>query len=267
MNIGFLGAGKMATAIAHGLVTHNIFATEQLAAVDVDDRARQTFASVTGARCGDDAPTMLANAQCVIVAVKPQVAREAVVPLTSCLHDRLVISIAAGVPLEKLCQWVGHKRVVRAMPNTPMTVGKGATAFCSATEVTDEDEKLVECIFGAVGIVCKTTEDRMDAVTALSGSGPAYVFELIQALVDAAEDVGLPAAQALRLSTQTVAGAAEMVQSELGTPLELRNAVTSPGGTTEAGLRVLEENEFRTLIKRVVRAARDRSVELGKGEN
>ena len=150
------------------------------------------------------------------------------------------------------------------MPNTPALVSKGAAVYACSGGVTADDRALVERIFGAVGIVMEMDESKLDAVTGLSGSGPAYVFEMIQAMVDGAEVVGLAPEAALALTVETVAGAAEMVARKMGTPDELRTAVTSPGGTTAAGLAVLEDAEFRDIIKRVIQAASERSAELGQ---
>jgi pyrroline-5-carboxylate reductase len=176
----------------------------------------------------------------------------------------LLVSIAAGLPLSRLCSWFGHSRVIRTMPNTPLLVGYGATVFTCAEAVSDADREFVRRIFGALGTVHEMPETAMDAVTALSGSGPAYMFEMVQALVDAGAAVGLEAEAAFELVTQTMAGAAAMLKRGMGTPEELRIAVTSPGGTTAAGLGVLQAAGFRELLQQTVRAARDRSIELGR---
>ncbi len=264
MRIAFIGAGKMATAIASGLTNNDVLSAADMAAADVSPAARDAFTAATGVSCVADATEILGVADVVLLAVKPQVAEQAVQPIADLCADKLIISICAGLPLSKLCDWFGTDRVVRVMPNTPLTVGKGASVTACAPGVDAADREFAATVFGAPGIVHEMPEGLMDAVTALSGSGPAYVFEMIQALVDAAVDVGLPADVALELTTQTVAGAAEMVRRGLGTPDELRVAVTSPGGTTQAGLAVLEKSDFRGLISSVVHAARDRSVELGK---
>ncbi len=264
MRLAFLGAGKMATAIAAGLVQNEVFPTDDLQATDISRDARRDFTDATGVVCKGDAETVLTNADAVILAVKPQVAEEAVLALKGLWDNKLCISIAAGLPLDKLCEWFEHQRAIRVMPNTPLMVGLGASVFCCAPQVTTDDRELVHRIFGTVGIAHEMTEDKMDAVTALSGSGPAYIFEMVQAMVDGAEAVGLPADKALELTVQTVLGAATMLKKRLGTPDDLRRAVTSPGGTTAAGLEILNRNDFRQLIAHVIRAARDRSVELGR---
>jgi len=195
----------------------------------------------------------------------PQVAAEVVRPLRDLCAGKLIVSIAAGIPLRRLCDWFGTDRVIRTMPNTPLMVGKGATVMTCAAGATPADRESVRRIFTSVGIVHELPEELIDAVTALSGSGPAYVFEMIQGLVDAGVAAGLPPAVALDLMAQTVAGAAEMVQRRLGTPDELRQAVTSPAGTTAAALKVAADRHFRQLLGDMFTAARRRSEELGRG--
>ena len=264
MRLAFLGAGKMATAIAAGVVRQGVLAREEMVACDVYPAAREHFAEATGVDCVDFDPAVFADADAILLAVKPQKAEEAIGGLPRRGGDCLVVSIMAGVRLSRLAGWLGTERLVRTMPNTPLMVGAGATGFARGREATDGDVEFVRRVFGALGYVGEVPEESLDAVTALSGSGPAYVFEMIQALVEAGVSVGLPADLALGLTVQTVAGAAEMLRQGLGTPEELRVAVTSPGGTTAAGLAVLAEGGFRDLLRRVVVAARDRSIELGR---
>ena len=175
-----------------------------------------------------------------------------------------MISIAAGLTVKRLGGWFGHDRIIRVMPNTPLMVGKGATVFAGGAGITAADRAIATAIFGALGIVFELAESHLDAGTALSGSGPAYVFEMVAALVEAGCEIGLPRDVAYALTVQTVAGAAAMLEQGLGTPDELRNAVTSPGGTTAAGLAVMAQAEFRQLKREVVRAAHARSIELGR---
>jgi len=255
----------MATAMAAGLVNRGVLAVDEMRAVDISPDARAAFTAATGVACSKDASEALLQSDVVLLAVKPQYAAGAVSSIAATCADKLIVSIAAGLPLARLGDWFGSQRVVRVMPNTPLMVEKGASVYACAADVSDEDKAFVQTIFGTLGIAHELPEQAIDAVTALSGSGPAYVFEMIQALIDAAVAVDLPADIALELAAQTVAGAAEMVQRRLGTPEDLRIAVTSPGGTTAAGLAVLEEANFRGMIADVIRAARDRSIELGKG--
>ena len=150
------------------------------------------------------------------------------------------------------------------MPNTPLMVGKGASAYALGPDADDAAAAIAERLLGALGVVKRVEEKQLDAVTALSGSGPAYVFELAKALAEAGEKVGLDSELALELTVQTIAGAAEMMARKLGTPDQLRDAVTSPNGTTAAGLKVMADSDFRGMMEKVVIAARDRSIELGK---
>jgi pyrroline-5-carboxylate reductase len=265
MKLAFIGAGRMATAIARGLLDKQVVVPDDVKAVDVSAEARERFSAMTGADCLGSARDTLAGADTVLLAVKPQVAEQVVQALAGMCTDKLLISIMAGVPLSRLCTWLGSDRVVRVMPNTPLTVARGASAFACAAGVSAADRALTEQVFASLGLAAEVEEGQLDAVTALSGSGPAYVFEFVQALADAGVAAGLPAELALDLTVQTVAGAAEMLSRKLDTPDNLRIAVTSPGGTTAAGLAVLDTAGFRDLVRAVVTAARDRSVELGKG--
>jgi pyrroline-5-carboxylate reductase len=264
MRLAFLGAGKMATAIARGLAGAGVVAPGDMSACDVSAEARVAFTQATGVACAEQPGEAFARADCVLLAVKPQKADEAVRSLPKLGSEALIISIAAGVPLARLQGWFGAARVIRVMPNTPLLVGQGATVYARGNGVPDVEAAMCERIFGSLGCVQEVPEAWINAVTALSGSGPAYVFEMVQALTDAGIAVGLPAELALGLTVQTVAGAAEMLRQKQGSPDELRRAVTSPGGTTAAGLAVLEAGGFRPLIRRTVQAACDRAAELGR---
>jgi pyrroline-5-carboxylate reductase len=264
MTLAFIGAGKMATAIASGLIDHKVVAPDSLLATDVSEDARLAFAERVGVNCGSDNAAMVAQADVVVLAVKPQVAKDVLAPLQGAFGDSLFISIAAGLSIATLSEWTGASRVIRVMPNTPAMVATGASVFSSAPAVTEADREIAHRIFGAIGIVQEMPEPKLDAVTGLSGSGPAYVFEFIQALVDGGVAAGLDAESAHELVVQTVAGAAEMLRQGMGTPDQLRIAVTSPGGTTAAGLGVMAEANFRDLMSRVVARATARSIELGQ---
>lgn len=265
MKLAFIGGGKMATAMARGLVATDAWPRADLQAADVLPAAREAFTQATGVPCADSAAAIVNAADVLVLAVKPQGAQAAVAPLAAACRGKLVISICAGLKLATLARWFGSDRVVRVMPNTPLTVGQGASVFACAAGVTPADQAVVRRIFGALGVVHELPEELLDAGTALSGSGPAYVFEFIQALAEAGTGLGLPPEVALALATQTVAGAAEMVRQGLGTPDALRDAVTSKGGTTAAALAVLAQREFRGLLREALTAARNRSLELGRG--
>ena len=267
MRVGFIGAGKMATAIAAGMVGRGGFDRGDILAADVSAEARSAFEKATGISCSADSADVASRSEAVFLAVKPQVGEEVASSLGGALDGKLLVSILAGTPISTLSRWAGHGRVFRVMPNTPLMVGLGAVVFSPGSEVSDADRELVEAVFGANGLVRELPEELMDAVTALSGSGPAYFFEMIDALAEAGARAGIPAETALELVAWTAAGAAEMVKAgRFGTPRGLRDAVTSPGGTTAAGLKVMGDAGFRKLMSEVVDAARKRSIELGGGK-
>lgn len=262
MKIGFLGTGKMATAIARGLIDKKDWGPEQMAGMDISAEAREQFEATTGIPAFEHLSQLAQHSQAIVLGVKPQQAREASQAARDHFQDKLVISIAAGLPLTKLSRWFGHQRIVRVMPNTPSTVGRGMSVYACGNEVTEEDTGLVESVLGAIGMVERLEEKHLDAATALSGSGPAYVFEVMQALIKAGTEVGLEPGLARELTAQTMLGSAAMVLQNVGSPEQLRDAVTSPGGTTEAGLRILRKGKLEELLSNTVRAARDRAREL-----
>jgi pyrroline-5-carboxylate reductase len=262
-DIVFIGAGKMASAIAGGLVKNGAPA-QTLKAFDVSAQSAKHFHAATGVQAHTDSPdAILANADIVIIAVKPQQIADALRGKASLLKDKLIISIAAGVKIGTLKTATGCDRIIRVMPNTPALIGQGVSAYSIAEKISEKDIAETEKILGSIGSFCRVDESLMDAVTGLSGSGPAYVFDFIQALADGGVNAGLPRDTALKLAAQTVAGAALMMLKTGNHPGELRDQVTSPGGTTIRGLAVLEENSFRGIVAKAVTAAAARSAELG----
>lgn len=264
MKIYFVGGGKMATALASGIVRQGLYKASELCACDVNEKAREAFTATTGIECEAAASNRISEAEVVLLAVKPQVAAQAVAALPKLRADALVISICAGIPIGKLSGWFGMDRIIRVMPNTPLMVGKGASCYALGAGADAAAGALAGRILGALGIARQVEESQLDAVTALSGSGPAYFFEMIAALAAAGEKTGLSAELSLELSVQTMVGAGEMLVQKLGTPDALRDAVTSPHGTTFEGLEVMRKADFRTLMADVVEAAKARSIELGK---
>ena len=264
MELLFIGAGKMATALGAGIARYHLWPLAGIVAADISGPARDAFTAQTGIACVESAAARIGTAEVVLLAVKPQVAEAAVLALPPLRPGALVISICAGITMAKLAGWFGTGRVIRVMPNTPLMVGKGASAYALGPAADDAAAAIAERLLGALGLVRRVEEAQLDAVTALSGSGPAYVFELAKAMAEAGEKVGLDPELALDLTVQTIAGAAEMMARKLGTPDQLRDAVTSPHGTTAAGLAVMARGDFRGLMEKVVTAARDRSRELGK---
>ena len=260
----FIGAGKMASAIAGGIIRAGVFTPQELAAFDVSSQAAELFTSGTGIVCGKDVQTELQKAENVLIAVKPQYLASALEPLKGKFAGKLIISIVAGVRIETLAELTGSCRIIRVMPNTPALVGKGAAAFAGGNGISEADSLFASNIFNAAGMGVRVDEKLLDAVTGLSGSGPAYVFEFIQALADGGVAEGLPRETALRLAAQTVLGSAAMVLESGLHPGVLKDQVTSPGGTTSRGLEKLAEKAFSGTVIQAVRAASARSAELGK---
>ncbi len=273
MQIAFIGGGNMAAALVGGLVARGTPA-DSIRVVEPQAAQRallaQRFGVAAFERPGADA---LAHCDVVVVAVKPQQMREAVAPLAALLGDTLVVSVAAGIRASDLSRWLGgHRRIVRAMPNTPALIGRGVTGLAALPGAREEnreenrgrDRELAERVLGAVGAtVWVDDESQLDAVTAVSGSGPAYVFLLMEAMQDAALALGLDAHQARELTLHTVAGAAQLALQSDEAPGVLRERVTSKGGTTAAALAVLEEGGLRPLFARALEAARARSAAMG----
>jgi pyrroline-5-carboxylate reductase len=239
---------------------------ERMIASDVVPAALSRFAKDTGARAADSNADVISAADLVILAVKPQQMPAVLAEISPHARpEHLIISIAAGIPLAVLSQSLGENhRLVRVMPNTPCLVAAGASAFALGGAATADDAELVTRLLSTVGIAMEVPESLLDAVTGLSGSGPAYVYQIIEALSDGGVQMGLPRDVATRLAAQTVFGAARMVIETGEHPGALKDAVTSPGGTTIAGLHALESGGLRASLMNAVRAATLRSRELGK---
>ena len=264
MDILFCGAGKMATAIAAGALSKGLCPPESLSAFDPSPLAREAFTAATGIPVLPQAtPEAMAKADVLILAVKPQSAQDAFSALPPRKPGSLVLSICAGLSLARLRQWFGDARMVRVMPNTPLMAGAGASCYALSRPDDREADAVAARLLGAMGKAWRVPEEQLDAVTALSGSGPAYFFAFIEALTKGGQALGLPEDLAQALALQTMAGATAMLQQGKGTPEQLRVAVTSKGGTTAAALEVMSARGFDTLVKDRLQAARDRSRELG----
>ncbi|EAR92117.2 pyrroline-5-carboxylate reductase (macronuclear) [Tetrahymena thermophila SB210] len=267
LKITFIGAGKMATAIAGGLVKSGKYTPSQFTATDKSEASREHFiekSQVTNIIQDNILASKFSDV--IILAVKPQQIEEVCKEIAEVCQDKLIISIAAGTKLETFYKLFGHKRIIRVMPNTPMMVGIGASAFSMGDQCKETDRDICLSIFSPVGKIHQVEECHMDAVTAVSGSGPAYVFQFIKALADAGVQQGLQPEVSLDLATQTVLGAAMMVSLNQGTPEELTKAVTSPNGTTYAALCCMEKLQFKETVYKFVEAATNRSIELGGGK-
>jgi len=263
--IGFIGAGRMATALGQGLVQAGLIPKEALLAADPLPEATKRFAQATGARTTADNTQVVGNADVIFLAVKPQQMAPVLAELRGKVSaEQLVVSIAAGIRLAVLAEGLGAEmRIVRVMPNTPCLVGQGACGYCLGNKATSEDGQLVAQLLGAVGMAFEVPETLLDAVTGLSGSGPAFVYLMIEALSDGGVRMGLPRNVATALAAQTLRGAAEMVLSTGEHPGSLKDQVTSPGGTTIAGVQALEEGGLRAALMAAVETATRRSIELG----
>lgn len=265
--IGFLGAGRMATALARGCAQSDTVPAERLLASDPLESARSGFAkAVPGVLPTDDNLLLLAKADVVVLAVKPQKMADVLAGIAADVEPRhLLVSIAAGVTLEKLATSLpAGTRLVRVMPNTPCLVGLGASCYSRGPTATEADGLLVRQLLESVGSASEVEEKLLDAVTGLSGSGPAFVYRMIEALAEGGTRMGLSAELALELAARTARGAAEMVLAGDATPAELRQQVTSPGGTTLAGLEALEKLQGPEAFRAAVEAATKRSAELGQ---
>ncbi len=264
--LGFLGAGKMATALARGWITAGLASSENVLASDPVAAARDAFASMTGARSTDNNSLVVRESNLLVLAVKPQsmVALLAEIrPLLTARH--LIVSIAAGITLKALTDGLGsERRLVRVMPNTPALVGASASGYSAGENATADDIALVDRLLNAVGRAYRVPETLLDAVTGLSGSGPAFVYVMIEALSDGGVRVGLPRDVATALAAQTVLGSAQMVLETGLHPGVLKDQVTSPGGTTIAGLHALERGGLRAALIDAVEAATRRATELGR---
>jgi pyrroline-5-carboxylate reductase len=264
--IAFVGAGNMAGALIRGLIGTATVPAGRIIAADPDQERLSSLEAELDIRVTSDNAEAVKEASVVVLATKPQVFAQVLPGLAEAVDpDALLVSIAAGIStgiIERA--FAAGARVVRTMPNTPALVGAGATAIAAGSHATDEDLALAENLFLSVGISVRVPEEQIDAVTGLSGSGPAYVFAMIEALRDAGAREGLPEETALRLASQTVFGAARLLLDENEAPEVLRDRVTSPGGTTRAGLDALASAGFADAVLAAVHAATRRSVELGK---
>lgn len=265
LKLGFIGWGAMAQAVSLGILRKDLTNPENIMVTDVVP-AMMEAAKREGLRTAKTVREIIEWADVVVVAVKPQgvgAVLNDVAPLWT--SKKILVSICAGVTIETYLKRLGETaKVVRVMPNTPCLVGEAATAYAGSRSCIEWELDLVNGMFGAVGVAHRVPENLLDTVTGLSGSGPAYIYMLIQAMSDAGVQGGLPRAVALSLATQTVLGAAKMVDETGQHPAVLKEAVTSPAGTTIAGVAVLEKLGFSGIVIQAVEAARKRSEELSK---
>jgi pyrroline-5-carboxylate reductase len=271
--LGFIGGGNMAEALAHGLIQHKLFKPADIIVSDVAPERRRKLARTLKVATTADNTEVLRESPAVLLAVKPQtiddVMSELAIVLAKGNKGKLFISIAAGITIDRLTRGLGKRaRVIRVMPNAPAMVGHGMAAMVRARGATPADEKFALKIFNAVGdAVALKDEKLLDVVTALSGSGPAYVYLFAKAMADAAVSEGIPRELAIRMALKTIRGAEHLMRESKRDAADLIRAVASPGGTTEAALRRFAEHGFSDIVAAALHAASDRSRELGRGIN
>ena len=266
MDVGVIGAGNMGEALIRGVLKAGLVTPERVHAWDTSPQRLARASETLGVQPAQDNRDVVSRSVVVILAVKPQSMADVLEGIASVSSpEHLFISIAAGIAAQfvegRLCE---EARVVRVMPNTPALVGEGMAAVAGGRHASEADVALAQTILGAVGRCVRVDEALMDAVTALSGSGPAYVFYLVEAMVEAGVAEGLSESQALELARQTVLGAGRLLVESGEEPAELRRKVTSPGGTTEAAIASMESDNVRAALVRAIRGAAGRSRELGR---
>ena len=267
IELGIIGAGNMAEAIARGVMRAGLFEASQIMAADVSPQRREIFSTQLGIRAVETNAEVARQARVLLLSVKPQHMKAALEGIGNALAaDALVISIAAGISTHFIEQHLGGGRtwrVVRAMPNTPMLVGEGMVAISRGTHATEADMATARRVFESAASVIEVAEQLLDAVTAVSGSGPAYFFYLVEHMIRAATELGLSPQQAAQLATKTAIGSAKMLSATSDNPQELRRKVTSPGGTTQAAITVMEQRGVPAAVVDAIKAAQRRGKELG----
>jgi pyrroline-5-carboxylate reductase len=262
--IAFIGGGNMASAIIGGLLREGTLATD-IDVVEPFEGARAALRQTHGVDAQAAAGEFLAQASLVVWAVKPQTFRAAAAPVQAFTRDALHLSVAAGIPSSSIAAWVGSERVVRAMPNTPALIGRGMTALFALPAVTEAERARVSQVIATTGeLLWLDAENQLDAVTALSGSGPAYVFYFLEAMRAAGAGMGLSAEQAYRLAVATFIGAGELARASSEPPEVLRQRVTSPGGTTHAAITTMDQHHIKDHFMQALQAAQTRAAELGR---
>lgn len=265
MKITFLGGGNMAVALIGGLIRQD-FSPANINVVELQQEQREKLASTYGIHCFAQADASALAADVILLAVKPQQMQQALAPFKGQLQQQTVVSIAAGLPLETLSNWLGgYRQIVRTMPNTPALIGAGITGMCALPEVTPSGRRAAEQVLQAAGTTLWVEDEaKMDAITAISGSGPAYLFLFIEALQQAGVELGFSQEQARQLALETTLGAARLAAGSTEAVEVLRQRVTSKGGTTEAALNVMAEKGVLAGIVAGAKAAEVRGQELAR---
>ncbi len=264
--LAILGAGNMAEAIARGLLRGSVLSPEQMIAADVSVQRRELFSKEIGIKAVESVAQAASQAAMILLSVKPQNMQQVLAELGRVIReDALVISIAAGISSATIEKGLAPKpcRVIRTMPNTPMLVGEGMVAMAPGSRATGQDMERARRIFSPAATVIDVSEDKLDAVTAMSGSGPAYFFLFVEHMIRAGIEIGLSPEESHILATRTAQGAARMLTTSADSPAELRRKVTSPKGTTHEAIVHMEQHDLPAIIVDAVKAAQRRSRELG----
>jgi pyrroline-5-carboxylate reductase len=266
--LSILGAGNMAEAIARGVLAKKVCTADQIIAADPVEARRTLFTRELGIRTVSNNADAARDAKVLLLSTKPYQMKEALAPVGAVMNEKtLVISIAAGITSRAIAEALGAGkkwRVIRTMPNTPMLVGEGVVGIAAGEHATAEDLATARRIFEAAADVIDVPEDKIDAVTALSGSGPAYFYFLVEHLVRAGVEMGLKTEDATKMAIKTAAGAGKLLVSSSDAPAELRRKVTTPGGTTHAAISHMESKDFGNIVVDAIKAAEARGRELGK---
>ena len=261
----FIGAGNLASAMVRGLLAEKVYAPAEIGCTSKTGGSARKLAAERGIISEPDLPRLLAGADTVVIAFKPQSLAGADPQLAELTAGKLVLSVLAGKKLARLAQaFPGARNLVRTMPNTPSAIGAGITPYCSRQPLAPADRAIVEKLLGALGLFIELGEEHMNTVTALSAGGPAFLFEFVAALRDGGVAAGLPRETAQHLAIETVLGAARLLARTGGEPETLRDKVVSPNGTTFAGLQVMAARQFRETVRETILAGARRAEELSR---
>ncbi|MGB0458406.1 MAG: pyrroline-5-carboxylate reductase [Porticoccaceae bacterium] len=262
--IVFIGGGNMASCLIGGMLA-NGFSSQDITVSEPNEESRKRVASTHGVLTTADNNAAVSQADIVVLAVKPQIMAAVAQPLSCALsHGPIIVSIAAGIPVNALQNWLGQSlKIVRAMPNTPAMVQSGATGLFASQSLSKDQQSVIESIFSAVGYACWVDEESLiDAVTAVSGSGPAYFFLIYEAMVKVAQEMGLDGQTSSQLTLHTALGAARLALASDQTPDQLRKQVTSPGGTTQAAIESFQEQDLEAIFRTAMNSALERAKEM-----
>src|SRR5207249_4839513 len=260
---GFIGAGKLAGSVIRGLLLKNFCAPSAILASEPNAETRTQLQNELGISLTTENGEIAAKTEIIFLGVKPQMVLPVLRGLGVALTDKLVVSFAAGIRIAQM-EVVTAARIMRVLTNTPSAIGRAASAFASGSRATDHDREKIRAIFGAIGLVVQVDDEQIDAVTALAGSGPAFVYAMIEALARGGEKMGLTKRSALQLAAQTALGASDLMITSEKSPADLIKMVVTPGGTTAAGLRVMNERGIADAIADAIKAATERGQEMAR---